>query len=84
MKPHPSIFRAALQLLDVTPAEAVMVGDSFKHDVEGALNVGMRAVLLNRGDAAAPKVDALRRGSGQGDVVPVIGSLRELIPLVIG
>lgn len=33
MKPHPSIFTAALQLLGVEAAEAVMVGDSFKHDV---------------------------------------------------
>ena len=48
MKPHPSIFSAALQLLDVPAAEAVMVGDSLKHDVEGALGVGMRAVLLPR------------------------------------
>ena len=54
MKPHPSIFSAALQLLDVPAAEAVMVGDSLKHDVEGALGAGMRAVLLNRGDRAAP------------------------------
>src|SRR4029077_8836636 len=43
MKPHPSIFTAALQLLDAAPAEAVMVGDSFAHDIEGALGVGMRA-----------------------------------------
>jgi len=77
MKPHPSIFSAALQLLDVTPPEAVMVGDSFTHDVEGALGVGMRAVLLNRGDAAAPKVTGDHR-------VPVIRSLRELPPLLIG
>jgi putative hydrolase of the HAD superfamily len=77
MKPHPSIFTAALQLLDVGPAEAVMVGDSLKHDVEGALGVGMRAVLLNRGDSAAPKV--------AGDHgVPVIHSLRELPALLIG
>jgi HAD superfamily hydrolase (TIGR01549 family) len=75
MKPHPSIFKAALQLLDVTPAEAVMVGDSLTHDVEGALNVGMRAVLLNRGDAAAPKVAGDHR-------VPVIRSLEELPPLL--
>src|SRR5215471_5819352 len=34
MKPHPSIFSAALQLLSVPAAEAVMVGDSLKHDVE--------------------------------------------------
>jgi putative hydrolase of the HAD superfamily len=77
MKPHPSIFTAALQLLGVAAAEAVMVGDSFKHDVEGALNVGMRAILLNRGDAAAPRVDG-------GHRVPVIHSLRELPPLLIG
>jgi HAD superfamily hydrolase (TIGR01549 family) len=71
MKPHPSIFTAALQLLGVPAAEAVMVGDSDTHDVEGALNVGMRAILLNRGDAAAPGVSGDHR-------VPVIHSLREL------
>ena len=77
MKPHPSIFTAALQLLGVEAGEAVMVGDSFKHDVQGALKVGMRAILLNRGDAAAPTVEGDRR-------VPVIHSLRELLPLVLG
>ena len=30
MKPHPSIFSAALQLLDVAAADAVMVGDSLR------------------------------------------------------
>jgi HAD superfamily hydrolase (TIGR01549 family) len=75
MKPHPSIFAAALQLLGVAPEEAVMVGDSLKHDVEGALNVGMGAVLLNRGDAAAPRVAGDHR-------VPVIKSLRDLMPLL--
>lgn len=77
MKPHPSIFTAALQLLDVQPADALMVGDSLKHDVEGALAVGMKAILLNRGDAAAPRV------SGNHGV-PVIHSLHELPPLIIG
>ena len=77
MKPHPSIFRAALALLDVAPEEAVMVGDSVRQDIEGALAVGMRAVLLNRGDAAAPEAIADHR-------VPVIHSLHELLNLVIG
>jgi HAD superfamily hydrolase (TIGR01549 family) len=75
MKPHPSIFTAALQLLGVEAGEAVMVGDSYKHDVQGALNVGMRAILLNRGDAAAPRVATDHR-------VPVIHSLRQLPPLL--
>ena len=48
MKPHPSIFAAALQLLNVPPADALMVGDSVRQDVDGALAVGMRAVLVDR------------------------------------
>jgi len=74
LKPHPSIFAAALQLVDVAPAEAVMVGDSLRHDVEGAMRVGMHAVLLHRGDVHPARAEALG--------VPVIRSLRELPPLL--
>ena len=35
-KPHASIFRAVLDLLEVEPAEAVMVGDTIADDVDGA------------------------------------------------
>ena len=73
MKPHPSIFLSALAQLDVAPKHAVMVGDSLRHDVEGALNVGMRAVWLHRGDNAAPTYAAV-----QDVEIPVIRSLREL------
>ena len=48
MKPHRSIFDAALTKAGVRPEEAVMVGDSIKHDIDGALAIGMRAVLLRR------------------------------------
>lgn len=54
MKPHPSIFAAALDRISVSPAEALMVGDSVRHDIEGALCVGMRAALLRRGDSPHP------------------------------
>jgi len=47
-KPHASIFRAVLDLIEVEPAEAVMVGDTIADDVEGALALGMRAILLDR------------------------------------
>ncbi len=49
IKPHESIFRAALSLLDVEPAEAVMVGDSIEEDLEGARALGMHAFLIDRG-----------------------------------
>lgn len=47
-KPHASIFRAVLDLLGVEPAEALMVGDTIADDIEGALALGMPAILLDR------------------------------------
>jgi len=79
MKPHPSIFSAALGLVGVPADEAVMVGDSVRQDVEGALGAGMRAILIHRGERAHPSEKDLRaRG------VPIIRSLTELADLVIG
>jgi putative hydrolase of the HAD superfamily len=48
VKPHPTIFQAALGALDVPATEAVMVGDSLEEDVEGARALGMRAILIDR------------------------------------
>jgi putative hydrolase of the HAD superfamily len=73
MKPHRSIFDRALERAGVTAAEAMMVGDSVAHDIEGALNAGWRAVLLRRsGEVPASLPPGL----------PVIRTLRELPPLV--
>ena len=44
MKPHPRIFQYALDHMALDPAETVMVGDSLRADVEGAITVGMTAV----------------------------------------
>ena len=78
MKPHPSIFAAALQRLDVEPADALMVGDSIQHDVDGALRAGMRAVLLHRDDASHPQERELL---GRG--VPTIRTLHELRAMLL-
>ena len=48
VKPHRSIFEAALAALDAMPAEAAMVGDSYADDIEGARALGMRGILLDR------------------------------------
>jgi len=50
IKPHESIFRAALELLGVGAAEAAMVGDSLEDDVGGATAVGIEAFLIDRED----------------------------------
>jgi HAD superfamily hydrolase (TIGR01549 family) len=74
MKPHPSIFRAALDLMGVTPPEAMMVGDHLRHDVDGALAVGMRAVLVRRSSDGSAGASGGEYGSG----VRVIRTLKEL------
>jgi putative hydrolase of the HAD superfamily len=71
MKPHPSIFEAGLKLLDVTAPDAVMVGDSLAADVQGAIAVGMRGVLVHRSTDPVPDAG-----------VPVIRTLRELPALL--
>jgi putative hydrolase of the HAD superfamily len=47
-KPHEAIFRRMLELLGVDAAEAAMVGDSPEDDIDGALTIGMQAVLIDR------------------------------------
>lgn len=76
MKPHPSIFQAALDLLGVAAGESVMVGDSPPDDIEGALRAGMAAVLLRR-SGVRPRWSQTRI-----DQVPVITTLFELPALV--
>jgi HAD superfamily hydrolase (TIGR01662 family) len=72
MKPHPSIFQAAVVQAGATVDESVMVGDSLNHDIHGARSVGMRAVLVSR-SGAPPSCP---------DDVPVITTLRDLPPLL--
>jgi HAD superfamily hydrolase (TIGR01549 family) len=74
MKPHRSIFDAALEQVGVAPGEAAMVGDSLKADIEGAIAAGMQGILLRRsGDvpvAVPPEV-------------MVIATLRDLPALLV-
>jgi FMN phosphatase YigB (HAD superfamily) len=48
-----------LELLQVEPEAAVMVGDSPADDVEGAQAIGMRAFLIDREGRFSDRADAL-------------------------
>lgn len=69
MKPHRSIFETALAAARVGADEAVMVGDSLKADVHGALAAGLDAVWLRRFGDDSPDRPAR---------VPLIRRLHEL------
>lgn len=70
-KPHPPIFKAALERAAVAPAEAVHVGDQYGSDVSGARAVGIHPVLIDRGGWFAKVNDC-----------PKITTLPELDPLI--
>jgi putative hydrolase of the HAD superfamily len=67
-KPDPRAFLHALDLLQLAPSEAMMVGDSLEKDVRGALAVGIDAVLVDRydehADVAVRRIRSLRELSG--------------------
>ncbi|MBM3458683.1 MAG: HAD family hydrolase [Armatimonadetes bacterium] len=73
-KPDPGIFSHALSLVGVQPEEAVMVGDSLRHDIRGARNSGIRSVWMRRYPHLQP----------DPEIVPdaVVQDLRELADLL--
>ncbi|MEM2669714.1 MAG: HAD family hydrolase, partial [Candidatus Bathyarchaeia archaeon] len=54
-KPDPEIFMFAVRALSIKPEEAMFVGDSLEKDYFGALNAGLKAVLLDREDKIREK-----------------------------
>lgn len=76
-KPDAGIFRAALERAGCSPEEAVFVGDSRVHDIQGASGVGIRAILINEHGG----VSHLDDEEFEVDPEHVIGSLSELLEL---
>ena len=46
-KPHPGIFRMALEAAGIPPERGVMIGDSLEADIKGARSVGLQALHFN-------------------------------------
>ena len=54
-KPAAAFFQLACQRAGIDPADAVMIGDSYRADVLGARSAGLEAVLLDRHGTAQEK-----------------------------
>ncbi len=59
-KPHPVIFKRAVDAHQIRPSEALHVGDSLSDDVEGALKAGLQAVLIDRHSLFKPGKDYIK------------------------
>ena len=53
-KPHPTIFRHAIDLLGIPTPDCLYVGDDFGRDVLGATAAGLVACWLNRDGIIPP------------------------------
>lgn len=62
-KPHPEIFRQALQSMNAKPEESLYVGDMYWVDYLGATGAGLQAVLMDvpgaYRDKGVPRVESL-------------------------
>jgi putative hydrolase of the HAD superfamily len=74
IKPHPSIYHKALELLDAAPCEAVFVGDRPEYDIVGANEAGLTSVLM------APPYLGRELNNVQPD--HIISCLSELLPIL--
>ena len=75
-KPHPLAYGRVLSALDIAPADAVFVGDSWGPDVEGPRRAGMAAVHVWRaGEREGEEAPALRDGVWR------VADLSELVSL---
>lgn len=76
-KPHPKIFRRALDALRVKPGETVFVGDRLIEDIQGATNVGMKTVFIHSQFNNAGDIERARQISDHV-ITSVDGVLRAL------
>jgi putative hydrolase of the HAD superfamily len=73
-KPHPKLFKLALDSLGVEASEAIFVGDTLETDIQGALNVGMLPILIDRKSRKA--IDSFDKP------YLTIYALEELVPIL--
>ncbi len=64
-KPHPDVFKYALNKAKTFAHKSIMIGDNFKSDILGAINAGMKVIFFDLHNQATvdrkiiPKVNSL-------------------------
>ncbi|HSI73991.1 MAG TPA: HAD family hydrolase [Fimbriimonas sp.] len=86
-KPKPAVFERAASLMGKAPGEMLMVGNSYGHDVLGAMEAGWKAIWVRRPTDVPPStvdVDPKPEELPEGKPAPdaVINDLRSLLQLL--
>jgi len=78
-KPGTPLFKSAVHTLALSPRQVVMVGNSWKHDVCGAVKSGMDAVWVQRpSDTAQKKISRQKLGKRNVYCIQQMDQLLEL------
>jgi putative hydrolase of the HAD superfamily len=73
-KPHPYMFMLGLKKLNLKPNEVCMIGDSFKKDILGAVNLGINAIWLNH--------DGIKESTQREELITEVNSFNEIIEII--
>ncbi len=61
-KPETNMYNQALQIMDISPAETLVIGDRLDTDILGAVNCNIRSVMLLTGISNQQDIDAADYG----------------------
>jgi putative hydrolase of the HAD superfamily len=54
-KPNPRIFEEALRMNGISAEDAVMIGDSYNSDIQGAINAGIDQIWIRKSEDTLPE-----------------------------
>jgi HAD superfamily hydrolase (TIGR01458 family) len=75
-KPAAAIFATALRFPACQPAEAVMIGDDVESDVNGAIDAGLRGILVRTGKYRPGDESRMKAGGAvAADITAAVASL---------
>ncbi|WP_414468609.1 TIGR02253 family HAD-type hydrolase [Methanobacterium sp. ACI-7] len=77
-KPDIQIFKTAMDKMECSPEESIMIGNKFSEDILGALESGMSAILVNSKLTESDK-EYLEKNNIEIDVIKHIGELNNLL-----
>ena len=82
-EPSPAVFGMARALMGLKPHQVMMVGNSYRHDIEGAMAAGWVGVWIRRpSDAAVGQDQPEEKPENAPEPDATIGNLTELLTLL--
>jgi putative hydrolase of the HAD superfamily len=77
-KPNNEIFKLAMNRMNCEPHMSVMIGNNFREDIMGAINVGMSAILVNS-QLTDSETELINKEGLDVSVVADIGEIKKIL-----